>query len=132
MTQDHLYFGCGDRAGHYWHVPGEHPVTYGVAYDNRTKYQPAGCPYDWNIDGGAQPNTEQPNRARLEHHDGWTCLAWWDRTVDTRPGSCSAFVARGTHDYTSMLALLTEKFPWVARRSPKLDLVDEHPRKRSR
>ena len=83
-----LFFGChgcfGSRpqAGHFlWRKPGPRSsltdleqTPWGYALDS--KLAPAG------------PQIE--GRALCHHADGWTALAWWDRSVDSRPGSNAA------------------------------------------
>jgi hypothetical protein len=46
------------------------------------------------IDGGFCPQIEdaQSGEARIHHVEGWTVLAFWDRSGDSRPSSHSTFV----------------------------------------
>lgn len=64
----------------------------------------------WSTDN--QPE----GRARLHHRDGWTALAFWDRSCDSRYGSNSVLFARGTLSAAEMLALFELHFPAVWRR----------------
>jgi hypothetical protein len=66
-------------------------------------------------------NNEQ-GKCTLNKKDGWTCIAFWDRSVDTRQGSNSAFLAEGDYDFPIMLGLFKEKFPEVVSRF-KFELV---------
>jgi hypothetical protein len=46
----------------------------------------------------------------VTHKDGWTAIAFWDRSLDKRPGSSSAFILEGTHSFEDMLETAREKF----------------------
>jgi hypothetical protein len=120
---DAYYFGCGDESGHFWWLPSHRPF-----------HRPTRCPWGYEVDGGAQPGcyierghrrhgdeTEGP--CALHRRDGWTLIGWWDRSVDKRPACCSAFAARGEHDFAAMVVLLREAFPWVAARM-RFDLAE--------
>lgn len=136
---ERLYFGA-DGGGHAWH-----PREAQTAAAHRSGGYPEGCPFGYDVDGYVQPDTYQPpvvqredeGRCRLEVRVNgtgpWTCIGWWDRSVDTRYGSCSAFVVFGGHEFPAMLTMLKETFPWVlARCKFPLVLVDEPARPRSR
>ena len=102
---DAFYFGCVGTSGHYLHTP-----------DLRTASR-AGPFTPAMLDTHYCPNPatrEQPEGvARLTHFDGWTVLAFWDRSVDTRGNSHSTFVLRGTHAYDDAVRLAREAFPRV-------------------
>lgn len=58
----------------------------------------------------------------LVHHldNGFTAMAWWDRTQgDTRPGSNSVVLIEGKHDADDCIAALIENFPDVLRNLTK-------------
>lgn len=104
------YFGCLGFTGHHFYEVSSRgallmPSTYG-------------SPWGYKVDGGLQPAEPRFRQgdAALHEKDGWTCLAWWDMTVDPRQASCSALVAEGSHGLDAMLALLGEHFPAVAER----------------
>lgn len=102
-----FYFGCWDDAGHFWHD------KHG-SYSKAREEAPFGYP-----DGNWQPDNGQfQGPAALRHHKGWTILAWWDRTEDTRPGSCSALVFEGELGFEAMVALLKKRFRRVYDRRP--------------
>jgi hypothetical protein len=66
------------------------------------------------LDGRLAPeDTRKQGRARLLHLHGWTTLSFWDCTVDTRGGSVSTFVVRGTHGFDEIVALARAAFPQV-------------------
>lgn len=73
------------------------------------KKQPFGYP-----DGNYQPdNGQKQGPAALSHLNGWTCLAWWDRSEDTRPGCCSALIFKGEYSFDSMVEVLKARFPKI-------------------
>lgn len=111
------YFGCGKHeAGHYWHKPG----AVGIMR------RPPGCPWGNDIDGGLAPSfaiwrargrREAPQgQALVAHAGGWTALAYWDRSMDSRPGSNSAFAAEGDYSFDELLTAAKEQWPWVFER----------------
>lgn len=51
--------------------------------------------------------------AALHHKDGWTALAWWDRSVDKRHNSNSVLIAEGTFTADEMLDMGRRHFPTV-------------------
>lgn len=100
-----FYFGCNNRPGHFWYRPGMEywrgPLSLAAE----------------KIDGTFAPKSSgDEGRCTLTHLEGWTILAWWDYSVDIRPGSNSAVVAKGTFDFDEMTALLDERFPTVSLR----------------
>jgi hypothetical protein len=104
------YFGCLGNVGHYLHAPGGIRAQYSRV--------PVGFPGAWaggGLDGTLLDNkrSEVQGLGRLHHLQGWTALAFWDRSVDNRPGSNSAFVAKGTHSFQGMLALSRKARPQV-------------------
>lgn len=121
-----IYFwGCwNDSKGHYLWRPT--PTRYEqVRHNNLVPWQ--------EIDGALTPGNRakslyavQDNyvesceqiegAASLHHRDGWTALAWWDRSVDTRYGSNAALFAHGTHDFVAMMVLGRQHFPGVMAR----------------
>jgi hypothetical protein len=117
------FFGCANHPGHFlwrsgsnhtlWDVPADWPWK-GVCGLDR-KYPPQ---------NGSQPL----GQATLTNHQGWTVLAMWDRSVDTRLNSNAAFIARGEHDFAAMMDLAREHFPRVlARIEAQAPLVEVRP-----
>lgn len=101
-----FYFGCADhRSGHFWFqsgmIPWKEPLSLAAE----------------KIDGRFAPrNTSKAGVCTLTYLEGWSILAWWDYSVDKRPGSNSALVAKGTHSFDQMMLLLNSEFPNVANR----------------
>lgn len=67
------YFGCDGQAGHYMFAPSMR-TDFHFARKN---------PWGIDIDGGLLKGTKE--KFIVAHKDGWTALAFWDNTVDTRP-----------------------------------------------
>lgn len=98
-----LYFGTWRGAGHYFRDPRGNRDAVDV------KAQPFGYP-----DGTHQPdNGQEQGPAALRHEKGWTILAWWDRTEDTRGNCCSALVFEGEHSFETMVQVLEKRFKRV-------------------
>jgi hypothetical protein len=64
------------------------------------------------------PWEQEQGAAALRYRDGWSCLAWWDRSGDARYGSNTALFAHGIHSFRSMLELLAQHYPQVESRQP--------------
>ncbi len=112
---DRWYFGVGEReSGHYWRTVTESWRTQ--LLDEASERNPWG----YLCDGRLQPQGKQRNAEGpcvLHRKDGWTAIAWWDRSgPDKRPGCCSAFGMRGDHDFDAMVTAFRESFPWAASR----------------
>ncbi len=106
------YFGCWHGAGHYLHDTQGRTIwrdeSTGLPFPSRT------------LDTGFLPkpepgrSAEQPEGVvHLTHHKGWTVIAFWDRSVDTRTGCNSAFAIEGEHAKDEALRLAREAFPTV-------------------
>jgi hypothetical protein len=68
-----------------------------------------------NIDSGLCYGycTSFEGQSVITHKDGWTALSFWDRSIDSRPGSNSNFLAEGIFSFDEMVKLAQEKFPSV-------------------
>lgn len=109
------YFGAWGGPGHHLWTP-DGKTTWSVrlpweSIDGVLAEDPALADQrrrtPWSL--GDQPE----GVARLHHRDGWTALAWWDRSCDRRFGSNSAVIARGEHSAAEMVELLQRHFPAV-------------------
>jgi hypothetical protein len=103
------YFGYRQHRGHGLQRP-DLSTDYEFIYTN---------PWGVSLDGRLCPKTEedeQQGHALLHHKDGWTCIAFWDRSGDYRRGSNSAFLMEGTHTFDEMLKLSYEHFPKIFQR----------------
>lgn len=84
------------------------------------------CPGAVVGDAWRRSRPEIEGQASLRHVDGWTVLAWWDRSVDSRGACNSAFVARGLRDFTTMLEIGKTQAPIViARQRTPIVLVED-------
>lgn len=115
------YWGCisGIEKGHYLWRPG-------MRYASREIGE---LPEGWQgfLDGGLCPKEQQiEGQALLHHLDGWTALAFWDRSMDTRPGSNSLFLAQGTFEFEQMLMIAEIHFPVIKSRF-KFSIFDATP-----
>lgn len=108
-----FYFGCLDQAGHYMHAS---PKVYELEERRAVSAFVYTNPWGTNIDGGLC--TKDIGCAALHQKDGWTALAFWDSTIDSRPGSNSVFLAEGTFGFAEMCELAYKYFPEVASRIP--------------
>lgn len=109
------FFGCWNGSvGHYMHTPG-----------GGTVYEKTATPWGFSVDSSLAPrgpNSTRDRREEIEGHaalhykEGWTALAWWDRSVDTR-GACNAgLYAKGRFDEADMLELGRRYFPKIMSR----------------
>jgi len=113
MEPTYIYFGCWDKHDSYgygFHGPGRKHL--------QGKF-PEGWPWGYEVDGGLQPHEPQRHiqgHCKMNHKDGWTCLAWWDMTADSRPASCSAVAVDRDANLAEMLGILRNQFPEVLAR----------------
>ena len=101
-SPNYFYFGCGDETGHYWW------------YNGKKFYDPPIGPWGLEIDSCLAPLTKSyqaEGACSITHKDGWTALSFWDRSVDKRMGSNSAFVVQGIYEFSEMIAKFKELFP---------------------
>lgn len=109
-----FYFGCWSRSGHaMWTPNGE--VREGGPWSYSTLDAAPLDSHGRNTGRGLVPADPEQQEGvwRLTHKDGWTALGAWDRSVDTRRGSVSVFVAEGTHGELDMLRITSTAFPSV-------------------
>jgi hypothetical protein len=109
-----FYFGCFGELGHYWwstslrekifDTPQE--LGRGLAIDGIY------APFGREIEGSAQIVYMRPPN----QHKAWTIIAFWDRSVDKRSGSNSAFVLEGVYPFEDALHIAKGQFPDVFKR----------------
>lgn len=128
------YFGCIGESGHYlWDKERPPELTMserllgpgaeafagrnvGSAWRSRETRELLrnGQPWGMSLDADLCPEGRQfEGVARLHHKDGWTGLAFWDRSVDTRGNSHSTFIAEGTYTFDEMLTAAKAQWPEV-------------------
>lgn len=106
MGQQFYYFGCIGSPGHYLHDV------------NGRSVRMTNTPWGNQIDTGLldKKAPQRQGEGVLVQKDGWTALSFWDRSVDGRSGSNSAFILNGTATFDEMLALANDYFPKVVGR----------------
>lgn len=101
------YFGCVRSAGH-------------RLFDRNGSVNPykIELPFKWTeLDGGfCFDGPQKQGVAKITSVDGWTIMAFWDRSVDSRENSNSAFVAKGEFDFDQMCQIAEETFPNIWKR----------------
>jgi hypothetical protein len=109
-----FYFGCGDQAGHY--VWDRHRNrAHGAIGRRLSQFDGTLC-----AERGDGLYLATITRFSGIGANGYTALAWWDHSVDTRPGSNSILFcpsARTSGD--ACLRGLEVFFPWVQARLPQ-------------
>jgi len=116
-----FYFGCYKHPGHYLWVPGM--GSHSMSLLAKT------IPWGDHVDGGLCPGKKGRDgwtrsygtaqvEGQAEHHvlDGWTAVAFWDRSGDSRPGSNSAFIFEGVFTFEGVIARSKEVFPEIWKR----------------
>ena len=97
-----FYFGFLG-SGHHMYEPGEELYLRNLE-----------TPWGSYPDGTLCPEKTWENGLALLHHkDGWTALAFWDFSGDSRPGSHSTFLVRGTYAFDEMLELCKAQWSGV-------------------
>jgi hypothetical protein len=122
----HMYWGClNNRSGHCLIGTADYRVSYhrhpapwkafdgtlcvGVGHVSRPEFTDR----EKQIEGAAL----------LHHLDDWTALAFWDRSIDSRYGSNSAFLLEGRFTFDEACRVAREAFPRVWARY-KFEVVD--------
>ena len=112
-----LFFGCWDkhRTGHYLvNTDGS------LVNDDYRQKEMGGCPLSANqLDGVFAPRTavyEDETQTAVTHVHGWTVLAMWDRSADSRHASNAAFLAPGRCDEATMWTLAERAYPQIVQR----------------
>jgi hypothetical protein len=100
------YFGTYRQAGHYF-------WTEGMGH-SRYSGDPPG---PWgHVDGQLAPAGDVEGEALLHHKDGWTAIAFANRTDDSRPQSNSAFLFDATLTFDEALEEARKRFSQVVER----------------
>ena len=86
MEKEIYYYGCIEVYGHYFF-----DKNLNKSWDTNKEN-----PWGYDVDGGLQPtNTTEEGVCNFHHREFWSCLAFWDNSVDHRPKSCSVFLFKG-------------------------------------
>lgn len=113
-----LHFGTLGRVGHGFHLPKSNHVPYYEAMSL--------LPWD-RIDNYLNPKEQVEGWALLHHKDGWTALAFADRTDDSRPNSNSVFFFKGTFTFEETMDKVHEYFPHILSRFKFKIVLNEQP-----
>jgi hypothetical protein len=108
MINHPFYFGCWRDVGHYLWLPGMTHSWAGWFSKFAGKLDGVPPPRDTLDQGVASLHYLCAQRP-----DCVTALAFWDRSVDRRPGSNSVFFIPGRHVFDDALAAAREAFPQV-------------------
>jgi hypothetical protein len=106
LVEKSVYFGCVGRSGHYY-------------FDTKLRHvseRESATPWGTSIDGGLFPRYHAPieeGEAHVFHKDGWTAVAFPDRSVDRRPGSWSVFCVPAVLDGPEALDVARAAFPAI-------------------
>lgn len=105
------YFGCWNQAGHFLHDVSGHRM-----------YQRVGPFESGDLDTTFAPR-RAPNYAReddtitnLVYTNGWTVLAMWDNSIDTRGKSNAVFLIEGGYSTEEMWQKARESYPQIYKR----------------
>lgn len=118
-----FYNGCWGNVGHYLFSEDGSSKLAAIGPFKRGEldcclcpgYAPLGASYAVRK-ASERPRAQVEGEAKLTHRDGWTALAFWDRSVDKRGNSNSCFVIEGTHTFEEMIELARARFPRVMER----------------
>ena len=114
---DVLYFGCIGRAGHFlWSREGTgRPCTDRRDRELTQRLGGLDGALCWNSKSGrySHERDETEGLAFVTHREGWTALAFWDRSVDHRGACNSAFVAEGTLTFAQIIRHARLRWPEV-------------------
>lgn len=99
-----LYFGRIGSSGHHLH-------------SKRTKIRYEETPWGMALDTGILKADNIPDvvdgKTVIHWKDGWTIIAFWDRSGDSRPGSNSAFIVRQEMNSEKLLLLAQQQWPEI-------------------
>jgi len=113
-----LYFGCLGQIGHHLHTKSGRRIRY------------ESTPWGMNLDGGVFPKLNKYDTLYTDKKAGWTAIAVWDNSVDTRPGSHSTFVVAADICTEELLRRAREQWPEVFSRRgfPVFSNTQDEPR----
>lgn len=110
-----IIFGCppGPQKGHYF----RNEDGMSVDHYRIEPRLPEG--YDGEFAPKTMGGKEMPQGvAKVTHVGGWTVLAFWDRSGDSRPNSNSGFWEPGEFSFDEMMQKAHHAFPRVIARFP--------------
>lgn len=106
LMPEMLFFGAVKQPGHFLHRANGQRA--GRSIERSLPFR-AGI-----LDGGLLPESgEQPEGAAGHCElNGWTIVSFWDRSVDKRPGSNSAFLFADRRYFPGIIAIAKLQLPW--------------------
>lgn len=114
LVERTVYFGCVERAGHYYWNRGSGGRPYKAGRDENA------TPWGLKVDGGLLPKGTGIDLgqgvAHIVHEHGWTAVVFADSSVDSRPGSWSVFCIPDTLDGPEALTIARAAFPTIFER----------------
>lgn len=112
-----IYFGCIREAGHYYWTHENYGRFFGEGLASLLGCNPRLIEH---FDGVYPPWPEKElGRYQESIVPPVRIVAWWDRTVDSRPGSNSALIGTGYDSAQEMLDDAPKWFPSVMKRQPR-------------
>jgi len=113
-----LYFGCLGQIGHHLHAKPSRRLRY------------ESTPWGETLDMGLFPERSTHGILYTAKKGGWTAIAAWDNSVDTRPGSHSAFLVAADISTEELLRRAREQWPEVFSRRgfPVFSNTQDEPR----
>lgn len=115
-----FYFGCWNGAGHYLRGPSE---NMGVAVGPFTLGMLDGG-FAYHVRDRSGMFVQDENAVSVTHYKGWTVMAMWDRSVDTRGGSNAAFICDGLRSHEEMWKLARKYYPRIVARLKAAPFID--------
>lgn len=122
------YFGCIERAGHFlWRRQGRGRPATAHDVEDSIQFAVLAAPLDaagvgglcWNSPKSKQDGysryerDETEGRALLTQRNGWTAIAFWDRSVDRRGACNSAFIVKGELTFAQVVRIARHRWPEV-------------------
>jgi hypothetical protein len=113
-----LYFGCIGGLGHRVHTPGGKQISESNL-DN--------CPWSIGEMELLPPKGISQRQFEASYHtkNGWSAIAYWDRTVDPRMNSKSVFMVEGEFNFEQVVEIMCRKFPGVIHRTGTIPILSK-------
>lgn len=104
MARTVIFFGSDGSTGHKSRGPTPMPAW---------KFTREGQPWGLAIDGSLAPlgRNQAQGEALLHHRDGWTAIAFWDRTGDRRMNSNSVFLVNEIVTFDELVDRARREWP---------------------
>lgn len=112
-----LYFGCIGTPGHFLVEEDKlvHPRNKNIPWKIK-ELDMRLCPGVKRASYGYKADRQVEGEAKLHHKDGWTAIAFWDRSVDYRRNSNSVFIVEGIHAFEEAKEIAKSSYPSIWKR----------------